>query len=314
MRIFRVLICKNRIWVIVSFAATLLSVGTQLVWTTWVGSLADIIEKRDGLSQDFLIIMGGLLIASVVTVYLNQLINRYTAERMGHSLRMGFADNILRRKKHEIDAETLSAGSFEAMSKVQNELMQASDYMTNTLFDIVERVLSALIILVFFFMKNVVLTMVLLIPMIVTAIVVRILGKRLVPLVNNSMEEKVMHNKVAYSVINNMEAVSVFDGKDFFKDKYRKDIENWGRVETKKERMSALCNSMSGILSQVPLLLVFTVGALMIWRGYITFGTLIIFLNMQKSVLRTLMNLPSWMISVKSFFVHLDRVEDGYEV
>ena len=336
MKVFKSLIRKNRIWVIISLAVTFLSVGTQLVWTTCIGNLADRIERRENLPGTFLIMMGFLLTACALTAYLNQLISRYTAEKMGDSLRMGFADKILRQKQNEApekdsDKEVskesgtvknrnensgkgfCGTGSFEAMSKVQNELMQASDYMTNTLFDIVWRVLSAVIILIFFFTVNPVLTLVILTPMMVTVAVTRLLGKKLVPLVNMAMDEKTIHNKVAYSAITGFEAVSIYDGKGFFRDKYRENIENWGRAETKKERMNALCNSMSGILSQVPLLLLFAVGALMIWKGQITFGTLIIFLNMQKGVLRTLMNLPTWMISVKSFFVHLGRVEDSYE-
>lgn len=310
MRVFKSLVRKNRIWVLLSLAAMLLSVGTELVWSTGIGNLADRIEGREGVPQNLLFTMGGLLAAVALTAYVNQLVNRYTAERMGNSLRMGFADSVLGRGCRD-GYET--AGSFEVMSQVQNELMQASDYMTGTLANIVRQILSALIILVFFFAKNVILTLVLLLPMVITAVIVRLMGKRLVPLVNGAMNEKVVHNKVAYSAITNAEAVYAFDGQSFFKERYRDNLKNWGRIETRKERMNALCNSLSGILSQVPLLLVFTVGALMIWKGQITFGTLIIFLNMQKGVLRTLMNLPTWMISVKGFLVHLNRVEGSYE-
>lgn len=300
-----VLMNKNRKWVFLSLLASFAAVGAQLVWTTYIGRLADRIEQREKLEGPFLVTMAILLAASALFQYINQLVNRYTAEKLGHTLRMRFADSLC--IKNRMDSGI--SDSYEAMSKVQNELTQASEYMSTTLFDIIWMTLSAFFIIIFLFFQNAVLTLVLLIPVAIIVFIVQRSGKRLVPLVHCSMDGQIRHNRVAYSVITNYQAVQVFDGRQFFKDKYDEELDNWGRAEIRKERVSAVCNSMSGILSQVPLLLIFAAGVLMIRGGYITFGTLIIFINMQKSVLRTLMNLPTWMVSVKSFLVHLDRVD-----
>ena len=110
-------------------------------------------------------------------------------------------------------------------------------------------------------------------------------------------------------IISNFEAVKVFGAEEFFEEKFKKELEEWGRLETKKERISALTNSFSGILSRLPLLILFGVGALLIWRGHMTVGTLMIFLNMTGTFLGTLMNLPSWTVRVKQLLVHLSRTD-----
>ena len=90
---------------------------------------------------------------------------------------------------------------------------------------------------------------------------------------------------------------------------YEEELDDWAKTETKKERISAECNSLSGILSQVPLLVLFAVSAIFIWKGYMTIGKLIIFINMLSSLLISMMNLPSWMVSIKNFLVHLTRAD-----
>ena len=123
------------------------------------------------------------------------------------------------------------------------------------------------------------------------------------------MDKKAVHNKVAYSLISNFDIVKIFCAKDFFKGRYEKELDDWAGTESKKERISAVCNSLSGILSQVPLLVLFAVSAIFIWKGHMTIGKLIIFINMLSSLLRSMMNLPSWMVSIKNFLVHLTRAD-----
>lgn len=298
------LIRQNRIWVIFSLLVTFISIGTQLTWTLYIGKLADSIVERTGVVVTFITTMSTLLIGNGFLQYVNQYVNRYTSERMAHTLRMNFADSLLADNSFTADI-----AGYEAMSKVQNELMQASEYMSNTLFDIVGMTLSGLFALFFLTFQNALLTVVILIPMIIVVLFTRLLSRKLVPLAHQSLDKKVEHNKIAYSMISNSDTVFLFDAKPFFKEKYENALDEWATVETRKERVSAVCNSLSGILSQIPLLILFATGSLMIWKGYMTIGMLIIFLNMIKSLLQTLMNLPSWMVSIKNFLVHLTRAD-----
>ena len=199
------------------------------------------------------------------------------------------------------------------MSKAQNELTQASDYMSSTLTDIVQMSLSGVLVLFFLLYENPLLTILILVPMIVTVIAAKLLSKNIVPLVNASMDKKIVHNKTAYMAINNYDVVKVFDSKDFFTERYKLELNDWAESETKKERVNAICNSLSGILSHLPRLILFVTGGILIWKKHMTIGTLIIFLNMSKSLLITLMNLPSWIVSFKTFLVHLTRADINYQ-
>lgn len=298
------LIKQNRICVSFSFVFTFLSIGAQLVWTLYIGRMADSIVERSGIPFAFIIAMFALLIGNGLLQYLDQIVNRYTSEKMAHTLRMNFADAILSMN----DSEEATAG-YEAVSKVQNELMTASEYMSNTLFDIVGMTLSGVFALLFLIFQNALLTAIVLSMMIIVVVIVNRLGKKLVPLTNEALDKKVIHNKTVYSVITNFDSVLVFDAKSFFAHKYEKELNDWAQTETKRDRISAVCNSLSGVLSQMPLLILFAAGAIMVWKGFMTIGTIIVFLNMLKSLLRTLMNLPSWMVSVKDFLVHLSRAD-----
>ncbi len=297
------LIKQNRIWVILSVFMTFLSIITQFVWTVNIGKLADSIVAREKVGIKFVITMLIILLIICTSLYLKDMVNRYTSERMAHRLRMDFVKKILYAKT------TDEIGSHEAMSKAQNELMQASDYMSNVLFDIVGMFLSGLFALFYLIFENVLLTAIILLTMVPIVIFVNIISKKLVPLANASMDKKAVHNKVAYSLISNFDIVKIFGAKDFFKGRYEKELDDWARTESKKERISAVCNSLSGILSQVPLLVLFAVSAIFIWKGHMTIGKLIIFINMLSSLLRSMMNLPSWMVSIKNFLVHLTRAD-----
>ena len=74
-------------------------------------------------------------------------------------------------------------------------------------------------------------------------------------------------------------------------------------------RLSALYNTLSGILSKVPLLLLLTVGGFMVIRGDILIGTLIVFLYLQGSLTQSIMNLPNWIANFKVFTTNLSRIE-----
>ena len=299
------LVKKNPISVISSLILISAANIAQFVWTVYIGQIADLIVGRMKISLSLIGTMAIILLVSILLLYLSNMAGRFSAEKMAHTLRMDFAKSIL-------NGNQFHSGGYEAMSKAENELTQASDYMTNTLTDIVQMTLSGILVLVFLLIKNPFLTLIIFIPMIITVVAVKLIGKNLIPLVNASMDKKIIHNKTAYMAINNYEAIKIFDSKAFFKKRYTDELMAWAKTETKKERVSAVCNSLSGILSQIPMLILFASGGILIFKGFMTIGTLMIFINMSASLLSTLMNLPSWTVSFKSFLVHLKRADINY--
>lgn len=74
-------------------------------------------------------------------------------------------------------------------------------------------------------------------------------------------------------------------------------------------RLSALYNTLSGVLSRIPLLLLLLIGGFMVIRGDILMGTLIVFVIMQGSLSESIMNLPNWIANFKVFTTNLSRID-----
>ena len=306
MKVLKRLTAANMIWVITAFVCLFLSIIIQFFWTIRIGMIADAIVSRKKIEINFMFIMFAILLASCLFIYLKSLAGKYATERMAHTLRMDFAGKLLKS-----DREAM--GGYEAMSKAQNELTASSEGLSG-IFDVIEQFLSGILALIFLLFANLRFTLIVLGPLIAVVLLINRIGKNLPGLVNAAMDKKISNNKTAYMIISNFEAVKVFGAEEFFEEKFKKELEEWGRLETKKERISAVTNSVSGILSQLPLLILFGVGALLIWRGYMTIGTLMIFLNMTGSFIRTITNLPSWVVRIKQFLVHLSRTDIESEI
>lgn len=302
MKVLKRLAAANLIWVITAFIAVFLSIIVQFFWTVRIGMIADAIVSRKKIELKFVLVMFSILLASCLFIYLKGIVGKYATERMAHTLRMDFADNLLVKST----AETM--GGYEAMSKAQNELTASSEGLSEA-FDVIEQFLSGILALFFLLFENLRFTLIVLGPMIIVVLLINRIGKNLPALVNAAMDKRISNNKTAYMIISNYEAVKVFGAEEFFEKKFQEELEEWGRLETKKERISAVTNSVSGILSQLPLLILFGVGALLISKGYMTIGTLMIFLNMTGSFISTIMNLPSWIVKIKQFLVHLSRTD-----
>ncbi len=309
---------KNLFLFILSFFTALCSNSSQLIWTYLIGILVDTIMSGELLSTALLITLGCFVIINASAQYVNQLTGRYTAERSAHTLRVGFIRHLIYGDNNATvsvsDTEPTvntdaSASIHAAMSTAQNELMQASEYMNSRLFDITDMLLTFVFVTVFLFSNNIILTLSIILPTIPILLFVRYTSGKITPLVNAAQNEKKELNKIAFGTVQNYPAVAVFDSKKFLREKYHANLSLWTKFETKQERVCAVCMSSSGLLSMVPLLVLLLTGGLMVLNNRITLGTLIIFLNMQKSLSQSLMNLPSWIASFKQFIANLNRIE-----
>ncbi len=302
MKVLRWVLTQNRKWVLLSFAAAVLSNLSQIIYMFFVGELVNRIKERSVIEQNFYLLMAGFLITNAVTQYFSQLSSCYAAERSAHALRMGFIRFKVYQQKDTLDAAS-------AMSVVQNELSSANDYLSNTFFDMFGMCLSGILVFICLMIINVKLTMVILLPTILILMYVLWTGDKLAKVVELTLDEKNKMNRVAYSAIENYPVLRIFDAKDFLKKTYDKALEKWGRAEIKKDRMYAVFNSLSGVLSFLPLLLLMVAGAYMVVSGEIRIGTLIVFLSLQKSVTVFIMNMPMWIARFKSFTVNLSRID-----
>lgn len=303
---------NNRICVTVAVIIAIAANLSQMIYIVYIGELVNRIENREKITSALVTILACFLVSNVVTVYLKHYSGRYAAEKMAHTLRMGFIGKILsmQREKAGSDSENRDgndAGS--VMSKVQNELSRADEYLSTTFFDITDMLLTGVLVFVFLMFQNILLTLVIFIPTLLILFYVKWSSRRLSGIVSSALKEKEKMNRVSYSLVNAFPAVKIYNGDEMCISTFEKSLENWGKHEADMEKLNALYNSLSGILSRVPMLLLITVGGFMVIKGNIMLGTLIVFLNMQSSLTNSIMNLPSWISGFKVFSTNLDKLK-----
>ncbi|MBP5192463.1 MAG: ABC transporter ATP-binding protein [Eubacterium sp.] len=326
MSVLRILIKRNRKWVIISVVLTLVANLTQMIYMYYVGELVNKIEERAAVSMAFIVLLAGFIILSVATLFMNQYVGRITAEKMAHTLRMGYASKLLHRlTERGIECDTVTdrgkgndkaaaergkqCDTASVMSVVQNELVQSDGYLTNAFFDITGMLFMGILATVFMFIQNVILTLVLLIPTLIILIYVGFSSRSLSKIVSAAQNEKMKMNKAGYAAVHAFPAVKTFEGEELCKKAMDERLVSWTKYQTKVGRYSALYNTLSGILSRVPLMLLLLAGGYMVIKGKILMGTLILFLNLQNSLTQSIMNLPNWIAGFKVFTTNLSRIE-----
>ncbi len=308
MSVLSKLIKYNRIRIVFVVMMAVVAIVCQMIYKVYIGELVNRIENREEITFSLVIILVCFVAISAVTVFLKSYFGRFAAERMAHSLRMGFIGKVLERN-HSIDDHAVTdAGA--VMSKVQNELSRADEYLSNTLFDITDMLLTGILVFIFLLFQNILLTFVIFVTTVLILGYVKWSSGKLSGIVSSALKEKEKMNRVSYSLVQAFPAVKIYDGDEMCIRTYEKSLENWGKHEADKEKLNALYNSLSGIMSRVPLLLLLTVGGYMVLKGNITLGTLIVFLNMQSSLTQSIMNLPSWISGFKVFKTNLEKLEE----
>ena len=308
MSVLAKLLKRNRLCVTVAVFIAIIANLSQMIYIVHIGELVNRIENREKVTSSLVIILACFLISNVLTVYLKHYSGRYAAEKMAHSLRMGFIEQLLcKQRKKAVPGSADDAGS--VMSKVQNELSRADEYLSTTFFDITDMLLTCVLVFVFLIFQNTLLTLVIFVPTVLILFYVKWSSRKLSGIVSSALKEKEKMNRVSYSLVHAFPAVKIYNADEMCISTYKNSLENWGKHEADMEKLNALYNSLSGILSRVPMLLLITIGGFMVIKGNIMLGTLIVFLNMQSSLTNSIMNLPSWISGFKVFTTNLDKLK-----
>ncbi|MCR5753764.1 MAG: hypothetical protein K6G30_02975 [Acetatifactor sp.] len=305
MSVLRILIKRNRIWVAISIILSLVANLTNMIYMYYVGELVNKIEERAVVSMAFIVLLAAFILLSVATLFMNQYVGRITAEKMAHTLRIGYASKLIHRSAEQgKECDTAAA-----MSVAQNELAQSDGYLTNTFFDITGMLFTGILAMAFMFLQNVLLTLVLLIPTLLILIYVGFSSRSLSTIVSAAQDEKRKMNQAGFTTVHAFPAVKIFEGEELCKKAMDERLVSWTKHQTKVGRFAALYNTLSGILSRVPLMLLLLAGGYMVIKGKILMGTLILFLNLQNSLTQAIMNLPNWIAGFKVFTTNLSRIE-----
>lgn len=305
MSVLRTLIKRNKVWVMASVMLSLIANLTQMIYMYYVGELVNKIESRTAVSIVFIVLLAALIGLSVITLFMNQYVGRIAAEKMAHTLRMGYAAKLIHRSVEQgKECDTASI-----MSVTQNELAQADGYLVNVFFDITGMLLMGILATVFMFIQNVILTLVLLIPTLFILVYVGFSSRSLSSIVSAAQNEKMKMNKAGFAAVHAFPAIKTFEGEELCRKAMDERLISWTKHQTKVGRFSALYNTLSGIMSRVPLMMMLLAGGYMVIKGKILMGTLVLFLNLQNSLTQSIMNLPNWIAGFKVFTTNLSRVD-----
>ena len=170
-------------------------------------------------------------------------------------------------------------------------------------------VITCLLVMLFLFIENVLLSLAFLIPTLLILIYVAFSGSKLARITKETLAAKRRMNRTAFSAVLNHPVISVFDAGAFLSEKYDEDTKTWEKSFKKDEQYHAVLNSISGLLSKLPLLCLFLAGGYMVISGAITLGTFIVFLNLQNNVTGFLMNTPTFLAHFRTFTSNLSRID-----
>ncbi|MBR3056868.1 MAG: ABC transporter ATP-binding protein [Clostridiales bacterium] len=303
MQVLKKILKENRGWVFISLIVSFMAIGAQLFYTHVIGILVDRIVDNEAVLPSLVVLLFLLILGFASLNYLNHMVGNYTAEKASHSLRMGYMRYLIR------NASSSNLSTDKAMSVIQGELASTTDFLSNTFFFNVSMVVTSIAVLIFLLIENVILTIAILIPTLLILIYVSLSGSKLAKIAKATLAAKSRMNKTAFGVVQNHPVISVYGASAFVEEKFEEELTVWGQYMKKDDRLHAVLNSISGLLSQVPLLFLFLIGGYMVVSGKLTLGELVVFLHLQSSVTGFLMNTPIFIAHFRTFTSNLSRID-----
>jgi ABC-type bacteriocin/lantibiotic exporter with double-glycine peptidase domain len=116
-------------------------------------------------------------------------------------------------------------------------------------------------------------------------------------------------NRHADTLLTLFPVIRLYDAARLTLGSYSQAVRAWESQTSRMERTKARLMSLSGLLSSIPLLLLFLIGGTMAVGGTLTVGTLYIFLNLSGNVSGALMNMPGFITAFRQFAANLKRLE-----
>lgn len=180
----------------------------------------------------------------------------YACEILTHDLRIGYARYFSLLPISEI--ERLNAG--EQLSKLQNEIADVSGYLNNNLFQLINDGISFITTLGWLLILNTKLTLAVNLPVLVIMIYVFYSSKIISNATEHSQQAKGRMNKYADTLLTLFPIIRLYDATQMILRNYNNEVTEWERQTIRIERLRARLMSLSGFLSNIPLMLLFLVG------------------------------------------------------
>ena len=290
---------------------TLTSIILNLYWNNLLAKMIDILEDSVsfyfGNSVLIYFLTAGIFIILLHTIseFLSSYAAAYTCETFAHEMRMGYVRYYL-----ESDIRMLSNLNVgEEQSAMQNELKEISDYLKENLFSLMKQFGTFAVTIVFLMCKSLKLTVLSILPVVPLLVYCSFSSKIIKNYTEQCQNSKQKINGLADTIIELFPVVQVYSAYRLINSTVQARLAEWEYNNVLKERVSARLMSLSGVLSFVPLLLLFGFGGFMVIDGEISIGTFYIFINLSGNVSGFLQNMPNIYANFRRFGASVGRLE-----
>ena len=296
---------KRKILVLITLCSSGFSVAVVLWWNAQLSGIINMVSI--GHPPLYAMIIQAIITMFVMGAvnYADGYVSGYTCESMSHDLRMGYAKYFT--SLTVVETEKLNAG--EQLSKLQNEISGVSDYMSSNLFQLVGDIVRFFVTFFWLMLINPTLTLAANMPAFLIVLYVFWSSKIIGLATERSQQAQGQMNQYADVLLTLFPIIRLYDAADLTLKGYNNSIITWEKHTIHTERTKAKLMSLSGVLSNIPLLILFLVGGSMAINGTLNIGTLYIFLNLSGNVSGVLMNMPRHIASLRQFLANMKRME-----
>jgi ABC-type multidrug transport system fused ATPase/permease subunit len=305
MSLLKKLLYKRIKLVTLTICNSILTVSVSLSWNMQLSKIINIINTNKSIPIKTIITAAVTIFISMATAYLLSLCSGWTCETLAHDLRMGYAGHFTALSITEI--ENLNAG--EQLSKLQNEISDISGFLRTNLFAVVDDLIKFIATFSWMLWLNTKLTLLANVPTIVIILYTFYSSKVIDKAVQRSQQANVQMNGFADTLITIFPIMKLFDANRLIREKYNAALEQWESASISAESKRAKLMSPSGLLSCIPLLLLFLIGGTQVINGSTTIGTLYFFINLSGNVSGVMMNMPGRIAMFRKFSADMKRIE-----
>ena len=279
-------------------------VAATLCWNAQLSGIINLVSEGNALSAEIIAFAAVTMFAMCAANFLKTYLSGYACEVLTHDLRMGYARYFTSLPIAEI--ERLNAG--EQLSKLQNEIAEVSGYLNGHLFQLVNDGVAFIATAAWLLALNARLTLTVNLPVLAIMIYVFYSSGIISDATERSQQARTKMNRHADALLTLFPIVKLYDATAMLLANYSKAVGEWERQTVRAERIRARLMSLSGLLSGIPLMLIFFVGGGMSISGALTIGTLYIFINLSGNVSGVMMNMPGFIASFRQFSANMKRL------
>lgn len=291
-----------------------LIVGTLLIGTHVILNLAvslfigQLIDASIGLSHTtfwhaFIGLMSCWLLGDLIFFSRFRLL-RDTSEHLAHDLREAAADTLSRVRIG--DLEQLHSG--DLISRLSNDMVLVKNLIGLEWLNLVRGIFgfSLALIIMLYYSWSITLASIIIVPLIGWA--ASSLGKSLAVHTNAQQVSLASLNSLALDSITGITVSKAFNLKGSLSERFRQHAERVATSGTRVENCQGVLKGVMRVLGLLPVFILFGLGGYQVIAGRLTFGTLIVLLNLLNSVTWPLNNMARSLSQAKAALAAAERI------